>query len=107
MLPGDALMTTCTYDTDNRDIATLGGYDWEKELIHELIKLIQIITRYGFSEEMCVNYVHYYPRVELEVCKSDVDAKALEDYFRFSNDFDGQARKMNSTIAVNVYQPPR
>ena len=49
---------------------------------------------YGFSEEMCVNYVHYYPRVELEVCKSDVDAKALDDYFRFANDFDGQARVM-------------
>ena len=43
---------------------------------------------------MCVNYVHYYPRVELEVCKSDVDAKALDDYFRFANDFDGQARVM-------------
>ena len=39
---------------------------------------------------MCVNYVHYYPRVELEVCKSDVDSEALQDYFRFANDFDGQ-----------------
>ena len=28
VLPGDALMTTCTYDTTNRDVATLGGYDW-------------------------------------------------------------------------------
>ena len=52
--------------------------------------LIRAFPRYGFSEEMCVNYVHYYPRVELEVCKSDVDSEALDDYFRFANDFDGQ-----------------
>ena len=58
------------------------------------------MPRYGFSEEMCVNYVHYYPRVELEVCKSDVDAKALDDYFRFANDFDGQARDMNCVLFI-------
>ena len=22
---------------------------------------------FGFTEEMCVNYVHYYPKVQLEV----------------------------------------
>ena len=50
-----------------------------------------------------MNYVHYYPRVELEVCKSDVDAKALDDYFRFANDFDGQARDMNYAIFIHVH----
>ena len=45
--PGDALLTTCTYSTLDRSNVTLGGF--------------------SFAEEMCVNYVHYYPRGELEV----------------------------------------
>ena len=42
VLPGDALVTRCRYDTRERANITLGGF--------------------GFSEEMCVDYVHYYPR---------------------------------------------
>ena len=42
VLPGDALVTRCRYDTRDRANITLGGF--------------------GFSEEMCVDYVHYYPR---------------------------------------------
>ena len=66
ILPGDSLITTCTYSTMSRDNATLGGY--------------------GFAEEMCVNYFHYFPRVELEVCKSSVDESALKEYFQFMNE---------------------
>ena len=42
VLPGDALVTRCRYDTRDRANITLGGF--------------------GFEEEMCVDYVHYYPR---------------------------------------------
>lgn len=71
VLPGDELVTTCWYDTRQRANITLGGF--------------------SFADEMCLNYIHYYPRTEsLEVCKSAVDLDALNDYFEFLNKFDGQ-----------------
>ena len=36
-------------------------------------------------EEMCVNYIHYYPRTQLELCKSHVEADYLQKYFSFIN----------------------
>lgn len=41
----------------------------------------------GFSimEEMCVNYVHYYPLTELELCKSAIDQGYLQRYFKLVN----------------------
>lgn len=61
VLPGDALVTTCYYNTIGYDNATLGGF--------------------SISDEMCVNYIHYYPATELEVCKSSVSEETLENYF--------------------------
>lgn len=60
---GDALVTTCFYDTSKRQNITLGGF--------------------SITDEMCVNYVHYYPKSRLEVCKSTVSYESLWDYFRF------------------------
>jgi len=62
-LQGDALITTCWYKTMDRDNITLGGF--------------------AISDEMCVNYVHYYPKIDLEVCKSSVSSEGLQTYFRF------------------------
>lgn len=59
--PGDALVHYCLYDTRNRANVTLGGF--------------------ATTDEMCVTYLHYYPRVDLDVCKSSVDSRALEAYF--------------------------
>ncbi|VTJ54357.1 Hypothetical predicted protein [Marmota monax] len=36
---------------------------------------------FGILEEMCVNYVHYYPQTHLELCKSAVDPGFLQKYF--------------------------
>ncbi len=36
---------------------------------------------------MCVNYVHYFPRINLEVCKSSVSWQALRNYFKFANEY--------------------
>ncbi|KAG7223902.1 hypothetical protein INR49_015158 [Caranx melampygus] len=47
---GDALITKCTFNTEDRSKPTVGGF--------------------GIMEEMCVNYIHYYPRTQLELCKS-------------------------------------
>ncbi|KAH8367012.1 hypothetical protein KR200_001524, partial [Drosophila serrata] len=61
VLPGDALVTTCYYNTKGDKTAALGGF--------------------SISDEMCVNYIHYYPATKLEVCKSSVSEETLENYF--------------------------
>ncbi|KAM8934323.1 dopamine beta-hydroxylase [Pelodytes ibericus] len=70
VLPGDVLITSCLYNTEDRSTVTLGGF--------------------SITDEMCVNYIHYYPRTDLELCKSHVDPGYLNRYFhlinRFSND---------------------
>ncbi|XP_027472269.1 dopamine beta-hydroxylase [Zalophus californianus] len=65
--PGDVLITSCTYNTGDRKLATVGGF--------------------GILEEMCVNYVHYYPQTQLELCKSAVDPGFLQKYFHLVNRF--------------------
>ncbi|KAJ7986890.1 hypothetical protein DPEC_G00333090 [Dallia pectoralis] len=66
---GDVLLTKCLYNTEDRSKPTVGGF--------------------GIMEEMCVNYVHYYPRTQLELCKSNVDPGYLQKYFSFINRFQG------------------
>ncbi|KAJ8038730.1 Dopamine beta-hydroxylase [Holothuria leucospilota] len=61
ILPGDALVTSCTYNTRDRLNVTLGGF--------------------GTMDEMCVNYLHYYPKASLEVCKSTLSERALTYFF--------------------------
>uniref|UniRef100_UPI00398ED939 dopamine beta-hydroxylase n=1 Tax=Pristiophorus japonicus TaxID=55135 RepID=UPI00398ED939 len=68
VLPGDVLITSCTYNTEDRSHVTVGGF--------------------GINEEMCVNYVHYYPQTQLELCKSAVDLSYLQKYFTFINRID-------------------
>ncbi len=40
---------------------------------------------FGIMDEMCVNYIHYYPRTQLELCKSHVDTDYLQKYFSLIN----------------------
>ncbi|XP_024941775.1 tyramine beta-hydroxylase isoform X2 [Cephus cinctus] len=80
VLPGDALITTCTYDTKNRKNVTLGGF--------------------AISDEMCVNYIHYYPNTRLEVCKSAISNDALRTYFRYMRDWENQPTS-NEAISAN------
>ncbi|BET00884.1 tyramine beta hydroxylase [Nesidiocoris tenuis] len=61
VLPGDALITTCYYNTMDRVNVTLGGF--------------------ATTDEMCVDYIYYYPKVDLEVCKSSISDDALASYF--------------------------
>ena len=35
---------------------------------------------FGIEDEMCVNYIHYYPSVLLEVCKSTVSQTTLNAF---------------------------
>ncbi|XP_062815775.1 dopamine beta-hydroxylase [Anolis carolinensis] len=70
VFPGDVLRTTCIYNTEDRSQATVGGF--------------------GIMEEMCVNYVHYYPQTELELCKSAIDLGYLQRYFKLVNRFNDE-----------------
>ncbi|VEN59541.1 unnamed protein product [Callosobruchus maculatus] len=47
VLPGHVLITRCDYNTEDRQNITLGGF--------------------SISDEMCVNYIHYFPHTELEM----------------------------------------
>ena len=60
--PGDAMIHTCIHNTQSRTNMTFGGY--------------------GIRDEMCVNYMHYYPRSSLELCKTSVNDEELERFFR-------------------------
>lgn len=50
VLPGDTLVTECTYSTAGREKPTFGGY--------------------STKDEMCMAFVVYYPRTELAACYS-------------------------------------
>ncbi|CAM4677365.1 unnamed protein product, partial [Caretta caretta] len=67
---GDVLTTTCMYNTEDRNQATVGGF--------------------SITDEMCVNYVHYYPQTQLELCKSAVDLGYLQRYFNLVNRFNDE-----------------
>uniref|UniRef100_A0A3B4T2N5 Dopamine beta-hydroxylase n=1 Tax=Seriola dumerili TaxID=41447 RepID=A0A3B4T2N5_SERDU len=77
-LQGDVLITKCTYNTEDRSKPT-GGF--------------------GIMEEMCVNYIHYYPRTQLELCKSHVDPGYLQKYFNFIN-FQGNDQCVCGEVSV-------
>ncbi|XP_038548122.1 dopamine beta-hydroxylase-like [Micropterus salmoides] len=80
VLPGDVLITKCTYNTEDRSKPTVGGF--------------------GIMEEMCVNYIHYYPRTKLELCKSHVDPGYLQKYFNFINRFHGNDHCVCGEVSV-------
>ncbi|NWR24846.1 DOPO hydroxylase, partial [Emberiza fucata] len=80
VFPGDELITTCTYNTEDRSRATVGGF--------------------GILEEMCVNYVHYYPQTQLELCKSAVDPGYLHRYFNLVNRFNDEEVCMCPQVSV-------
>lgn len=63
------------------------------------------ITLGGFaiSEEMCVNYIHYYPKTDLEVCKSSVDTRVLRRYFNYMHDSEGEDTSSSRGISDNYH----
>ncbi|KAH8386946.1 hypothetical protein KR093_003733, partial [Drosophila rubida] len=84
VLPGDALVTTCYYNTLADTNATLGGF--------------------SISDEMCVNYIHYYPATKLEVCKSSVSEETLENYFIYMKRKEHQhGIHLNGARSVNYH----
>lgn len=83
VFPGDALVNVCRYDTRGRQAITLGGF--------------------GINDEMCVNYLHYYPKSNLEVCKSSIDTAVLNDYFERMRTDEGQNTSKSFPVATNFH----
>lgn len=81
VFPGDSLVHVCLYDTRQRKNVTLGGF--------------------GISDEMCVNYLHYYPKSELEVCKSSIDSEYLNKYFDFMRIYENENTSSKYPTADN------
>ncbi|XP_054271287.1 dopamine beta-hydroxylase [Macrosteles quadrilineatus] len=81
VIPGDALITTCIYNTTGRSNITVGGF--------------------AISDEMCVNYVYYYPAINLEVCKSSISDLSLQTYFRSVNEWENQPTSPKLGISDN------
>ncbi|EDV25402.1 uncharacterized protein TRIADDRAFT_55461 [Trichoplax adhaerens] len=61
MLPGDSLAITCSYKTANRNTSTVGGE--------------------ATKDEMCLNYVFYYPKLPFSVCVTYASYTDLVPYF--------------------------
>lgn len=81
VFPGDALIQVCRYDTNQRSQITLGGF--------------------AITDEMCVNYIHYYPKTNLEVCKSSIDTNHLMDYFEKMKLYEQQNTSSSYPVADN------
>ncbi|XP_035686300.1 DBH-like monooxygenase protein 1 isoform X1 [Branchiostoma floridae] len=58
---GDQLITECTYKTTDRTQATIGGL--------------------SSREEMCINFIQYYPRMKLTRCYSGLDINQQAPFF--------------------------
>ncbi|CAH8671649.1 unnamed protein product [Schistosoma margrebowiei] len=76
--PGDTLITTCTYDTSQKNQVTFGGI--------------------GINNEMCINYIFYYPKIDLELCKSEVSIESLNI---FLNTLDENEHQQNYNSLMN------
>nr|XP_045616431.1 uncharacterized protein LOC123769364 [Procambarus clarkii] len=68
VLPGDTLITECTYDATHRHQPTFGGF--------------------GAEEESCLAFLAYYPRVNLSTCTSVPSLNAIFDVFGIQDIYD-------------------
>ena len=74
-MQGDTLVTRCVDHTIGRDFPTLVSSATFSIGTH-------VQGGYGIEDEMCVDYIHYYPLAKLEVCKTAVANSSLHDWFR-------------------------
>ncbi|CAF0824212.1 unnamed protein product [Didymodactylos carnosus] len=78
---GDTILHTCIFNTRERKKMTFGGFS-----IHD---------------EMCVNYMHYYPKADLEVCKTSVNDDSLNEFFSAMYKVDYAQTDENKTVEQN------
>uniref|UniRef100_A0A6P4EPV5 MOXD1 homolog 1 n=1 Tax=Drosophila rhopaloa TaxID=1041015 RepID=A0A6P4EPV5_DRORH len=78
VLPGDYLITDCSYDTKHRKRPTFGGY--------------------SMKDEMCLAFITYYPKVELSGCYS---MTPVREYFEMFGVY--QFYSLNMTDVENLF----
>ncbi|KAG2470030.1 DOPO hydroxylase, partial [Polypterus senegalus] len=86
-LTGIAVRTVIVRENQEVEIINVDNhFSAHFQEIRMLNKVVTVLPGgFGIMEEMCVNYVHYYPHTELELCKSAVDNGYLQKYFAFIN----------------------
>ncbi|XP_078583126.1 DBH-like monooxygenase protein 1 [Branchiostoma floridae x Branchiostoma japonicum] len=65
LLPGDTLVLECGYETKNRQNMTYGGL--------------------GTHDEMCMDFLLYYPKIDLKHCGSENNGPGLAAFFGVHN----------------------
>jgi dopamine beta-monooxygenase len=81
IMPGDIVLHTCEYNTIERSRMTLGGY--------------------AITDEMCVNYLHYYPISKIEACKSSIKDEVLQEFFETLKNLDFAGTSVDASIGDN------
>lgn len=81
VMPGDTLVNTCEYNTRSRKNMTFGGF--------------------AITDEMCVNYMHYYPVSAIEVCKTSIRDDVLNQFFSDMKTIDYSPTSSNNSIKEN------
>lgn len=76
VLPGDVLVTECTYSTAKRNKLTVGGY--------------------STSQEMCLAFVLHYPRTELTGCYSMPPVKHFFETFGVTEFYDKDMQEVKA-----------
>nr|XP_032817550.1 DBH-like monooxygenase protein 1 homolog [Petromyzon marinus] len=64
VLPGDQVVTECTYRTTTRTVTTTGGL--------------------GTMNEMCLSFLYYYPKVNIGLCRSMYDITTVAPVMGFT-----------------------
>ena len=82
----DTNHSTTLLCTGQLDSLHLNNNGW-----HTFFTFPALIYKGGFSiqEEMCVNYVLYYPKTDLEVCKSSIADRPLDNFFGLMHEWVG------------------
>lgn len=94
VLPGDALVTTCYYDTRGYTNTTLGGFSISDEMCVRFIFMSDILHPTEYGNNLTLYYIQvcelhqYFPATNLEVCKSSVSEKTLVEYFDYMQEYD-------------------
>ncbi|KAH0615471.1 hypothetical protein JD844_004760 [Phrynosoma platyrhinos] len=91
-LTGRSVVTILSREGKEKEIVNIDShYSPHFQEIRMLKKVVSVFPGgFGIMEEMCVNYIHYYPQTELELCKSAIDLGYLHRYFKLVNRFNDE-----------------
>lgn len=83
VLPGDELITECSYDTRDRARPTLGGY--------------------SSKQEMCLAFILHYPRIPLAGCYSMTPTKEFFEIFGVREFYGSEMKDIENMFLSSGY----